>query len=147
MELVGAHPTCLLKKTQISFEEAHHWNAQAEFYSVRIPTQLYACMIFSLEYKIYKRSTSVDLSKGIVVCPLLSFYFFFFFSIFCIFCGLNGSFYLSLICPLGIFCFILFEIFCPLWDLFLTLRETLYILQEVQKIFHTLQEVLNIKKI
>src|ERR1041385_3251854 len=46
-------------------------------------------------------STSVDLSKGIVVCPLLYFYFYFsLFSIFCIFCGLNGSFYLTLICPL-----------------------------------------------
>src|SRR6187399_196903 len=40
-------------------------------------------------------STSVDLSKEIVVCPLLSFYFLFSF-----FCGLNGSFNLSLICPL-----------------------------------------------
>ena len=41
----------------------------------------------------------MDLSKGIVVCPLLSFYFFF--SLFILFfCGLNGSFYLTLICPL-----------------------------------------------
>ena len=38
----------------------------------------------------------MDLSKGIVVCPLLSFYFSF--SLF--FGGLNGSFYLTLICPL-----------------------------------------------
>ena len=35
-------------------------------------------MVFYMKYKIYKRSTSVDLSKGIVVCPLLSFYFLFF---------------------------------------------------------------------
>src|SRR3954471_17327148 len=41
---------------------------------------------------------SVDLSKGIVVCPLLSFYFYF--SLFLLFCGLDGSFYLTLICPL-----------------------------------------------
>src|SRR3954466_15757586 len=46
-------------------------------------------------------STSVDLSKGIVVCPLLYFYFFFsFFYFFYFFGGLNGSFYLTLICPL-----------------------------------------------
>ena len=61
------------------------------------------------------------------------FYFYFF--------GLIGSFYLYLICPLGIFCFVLFWdlLFCPLWDLFLTLGAALYILQEVYKIFHTLQ--------
>ena len=55
----------------------------------------------------------MDLSKGIVVCPLLSFYFLFFsFSLF--FGGLNGSFYLTLICPLWDL------LLCPLWDLFLT---------------------------
>src|SRR4051812_16105785 len=64
-------------------------------------------------------STSVDLSKGIVVYPLLSFYFLF--SIFFVFfCGLKGSFYISLICPLWDL------LICPLWDLFLTLGNTLY---------------------
>ena len=45
---------------------------------------------------------SVDLSKGIVVCSLLSFYFYFSpFSMFLyFFSGLNDSFYLTLICPL-----------------------------------------------
>ena len=37
MELVGVHLTCLLKKTQSSFEKAHHWNIQAKFYSVKVP--------------------------------------------------------------------------------------------------------------
>src|SRR4051812_31044278 len=59
-----------------------------------------------------RRSTSVDLSKGIVVCPLLSFYFFFsFFYFFVFFGGINGSFYLTLICPLWDL------LICPLWDL------------------------------
>src|SRR3954470_5710861 len=49
-------------------------------------------------------STSVDLSKGIVVCPLLSFYFFFsFFYFFVFFGGLNGSFYFSHLSSLGSF--------------------------------------------
>src|ERR1041385_7278438 len=49
-------------------------------------------------------STSVDLSKGIVVCPLLSFYFFFSFLYFFVFFGgLNGSFYFSHLSSLGSF--------------------------------------------
>src|SRR3954468_15948515 len=62
-------------------------------------------------------STSVDLSKGIVVCPLLSFLFSFsLFSIFFYFFGgLNGSFYLTLICPLwDLLNFDLFGIFSSL---------------------------------
>ena len=67
---------------------------------------------------------SVDLSKGIVVCPLLSSYFLF--SHFFLFlCGLNGSFYLTLICPLWDL------LVYTIWDLFLTLGDTLYILQDV----------------
>src|SRR4051812_41046818 len=46
-------------------------------------------------------STSVDLSKGIVVCPLLSFYLFFSFFVF--FGGLNGSFYFSHLSSMGSF--------------------------------------------
>ena len=38
MELVGVHLTRLLTKIYNSFEEAHHWNIQAMFYSVRVPT-------------------------------------------------------------------------------------------------------------
>ena len=44
MELVGVHPSCLLMKTKSSFEEAHHWNIQAKFYSVKSPHS-YAIMI------------------------------------------------------------------------------------------------------
>src|SRR3954469_16983914 len=76
--------------------------------------------------------------KGIVVCPLLSFYFFFSFSLFFfIFCGLNGSFYLTLICPLWdlLICPLWDLLICPLWDLFLTLGAILYILQEGRRSF------------
>src|SRR4051812_36347370 len=57
-------------------------------------------------------STSVDLSKGIVVCPLLSL-FFLFFSFFSFFYFLVASMALSisLICPLWDL------LICPLWDL------------------------------
>src|ERR1041385_4509943 len=50
-------------------------------------------------------SMSVDLSKGIVVCPLLSFYFILFFFYFFLFFlgGLNGSFYFSHLSYLGSF--------------------------------------------
>src|ERR1041385_5193909 len=46
-------------------------------------------------------STSVDLSKGIVVCPLLSFYLFFsFFYFFVFFLVASMALSISLICPL-----------------------------------------------
>src|SRR3954465_12533911 len=45
-------------------------------------------------------STSVDLSKGIVVCPLLSFYFFFSFFLFFYFLVASMALSISLICPL-----------------------------------------------
>ena len=51
-------------------------------------------MIISMEYKIYKRSMSVDLSKGILVCPLLSFYFLF---LFFFVASLDLSIYLSFV--------------------------------------------------
>ena len=121
MELVGVHPTCLLKKTYSSFEKAHHWNIQAKFYSVKVPTQLYACMIISMEYK-YDNGVRVWISQKEQQCAPFSLFISFF-------CGLFGSFYLSLICPLWDL------LFCPLWDLLLTLGATLYIVQEVQKIF------------
>ena len=57
--------------------------------------------------------------------PLLSFFLLLFSLFFIFLCGLNGSFYLTLI-------FLLWDLLvCPLWDLFLTLGETLYILQEI----------------
>ena len=91
----------------------------------------------------------MDLSKGIVVLPpslflfLFSFFFFFLFFL----ASFALSIYLSFVL-FGIFSCVLFWdlLFCPLWDLFLTLRATLYILQEYKEDLHTLQEVLNIKK-
>src|SRR4051812_9267994 len=86
-------------------------------------------------------STSVDLSKGIVVCPLLSSYFFFyFFSIFCIFCVSSMALSISLI--------------CPLWDLLILSSlgyfphfrgNTLYITRSIEDLSH-FTKVLNIKK-
>ena len=83
----------------------------------------------------------MDLSKEIVVCPLLSFYFFFsFFLFFLFFCGLNGSFYLTLI--------------CPLWDLLILSSlgsfphfrgNTLCITISIEDLSH-FTKVLNIKK-
>ena len=91
-------------------------------------------MMISMEYKDEDEVRVWISLKGIVVCPLLSFYFLFFsFFIFCIFGGLNGSFYLNLI--------------CPLWDLLILPSlvsfphfrgNTLYFTR-IQEIFHTLQ--------
>src|SRR3954470_24311213 len=60
-------------------------------------------------------STSVDLSKGIVVCPLLSFYFFFYFFLFSIFWWPQWVFlFNSHLSSLGSFDFFLFGIFSSL---------------------------------
>ena len=61
----------------------------------------------------------MDLSKGIVVLPLLSFYFFLSFM-----ASLALSIYLSFVLFWDLL-FVLFGIFyfCTPWDLFLTLRE------------------------
>src|SRR3954462_1459347 len=87
-------------------------------------------------------STSVDLSKGIVVCPLLSFYFFFSFFSFCFyfFGGLNGSFYLTLICPLW------YLLILSSLGSFPHFRgNTLYITRSIEDLSH-FKKVLNIKK-
>src|SRR3954471_8380765 len=84
-ELVGVHPTCLLKKTWSSFEEAHHWNIQAKFYSVKGP-HIAICTYDDL-YGVQGIEDEVLVwisQKGIVVCPLL-FFSFSLFSIFSIF--------------------------------------------------------------
>ena len=75
------------------------------------------------------------------MCPLLSFYFYFsLFSIFLYFFGgLNGSFYLTLICPLWDL------LMCPLWDLFSLKGNTLFY-KKVKEIFHTLQGTQNHKE-
>ena len=139
MELVGVHPTCLLTKTQSSFEEAHHWNIQAKFFSVGVPTQL--CMNDNLYgVQIYYGVRVWIFQKEQQCCPLLSFYFFFL-SFFYFFVFLQtlwlflfishlsslGSFHVS---SFGIFYFVLFGIFSSL------LRATLYILQESRRSSH-----------
>src|SRR4051812_1639187 len=67
-------------------------------------------------------------------------YLFSLFLYFLYFCGLIGSFYLSLICPLGDL------LIYPIWGSFPYLRATLYISQEYKEDLHTLQEALNIKR-
>src|ERR1041385_7888965 len=64
-------------------------------------------------------STSVDVSKGIVVCPLLSFYFFFSFFLFLYYLVASMALSISLICPLWdlIICPVWDLLICPLWDL------------------------------
>ena len=114
MELVGVHPTCLLTKTQSSFEEAHHWNIQAKFFSVRIPTQL--CMNdmkISMEYKYTMEYECGSFKRNSSVAPFSLFIsFFFLFSIFLYFfvASLALSIYLSFVL-FGIFSCVLF------WDL------------------------------
>src|SRR4051812_48233559 len=87
-------------------------------------------MIISMEYKI-QEGVRVDLSKGVVVLSPSLFFSFFPFSIFLYFIGgLNGSFYLTLI--------------CPLWDLlnlsslgsFPHLRATLYFTRRYRRSSH-----------
>src|ERR1041385_7341118 len=70
-------------------------------------------------------STSVDLSKGIVVCPLLSFYFFFSFFYFLYFLVASMALSISLICPLWdlLICPLWDLLIFQLWDLFLTLGQ------------------------
>ena len=101
-----------------------------------------------MEYKYYKEYECGSFKRNSSVAPSLFFFLsFFLFSIFLYFCGLISSLYLSLICPLWdlLICPLWDLLFFPFCDLFLTLRATLYILQEYRR-SHTLQEVLNIKK-
>src|SRR3954466_5282116 len=98
---------------------------------------------------------SVDLSKEIVVFPLLSFYFFFLLFLFFYFLWPHWLFlFISHMSSLGYFV-------CPLWDILFVLfgifylsslgsfphfkGNTLYFTRSIGD-HHTLQEVLNIKK-
>src|SRR3954464_7627794 len=83
MELVGVHPTRLLKKTKSLFEEARHWNIQAKFYSVKDPhivicmyDVLYGVQRYKMEYECgsLKRNSSVPPSLSL----FLFFCFFYF---------------------------------------------------------------------
>ena len=113
-------------------------------------------MIISMEYKILNEHECGSFKRNSSVAPLSPFNFFSLFSILFLFfvSSLALSIYLSFVLlgsfvlsSLGSFvCPLLGSFICHFWDLFLTLRATLYILQEVYKIFHTLQEVLNIRR-
>ena len=79
-------------------------------------------------------------TQKIVVCPLFFFISFSLFFFFLFFCGLNGSFYLTLI--------------CPLWDLLILSSlgsfphfrgNTLCITRSIEDLSH-FTKVLNIKK-
>src|ERR1041385_9065170 len=85
-------------------------------------------------------STSVNLSKGIVVCPLLSFFFFFSFFSFLYFLVASMALSISLI--------------CPLWDLLILCSlgsfphfrgNTLYITRSIEDLSH-FTRVLNHKE-
>src|SRR3954466_3911041 len=103
----------------------------------------------SMEHKIYKRSTSVDLSKGIVVCPLLSFYFLFLFFLLFHFCvaSLALSIYLSFVL-LGSFVLSSLGSFClsTLGSFSHFRGNTLYFTGSIEDLSH-FTKVLNIKKI
>src|ERR1041385_6340205 len=72
-------------------------------------------MIISMEYKDIKGVLVWISLKDSSVALFFLFISFSLFSLFLYFlCGLNGSFYLTLICPLWDL------LLCPLWDLFLT---------------------------
>ena len=119
----GKHPTCLLKNTQSSFEKAHHWNIQSKFYSVKVPTQLYACMMISMEYKVYKMEYECgSLKRNSCVPPSL---FLFSFSLFLFFYFLWPQ-------QLFIFIshFVLFGIFSSLQG------NTLYITKSIGDLSH-----------
>ena len=83
-KLSGCASNLLAHEDLGNFEEAHCWNMQAKLYNEN--SHIAICMNDNLYGVQGKRwSTSVDLSKGIVVCPLLSFYFFFSYFYFFIF--------------------------------------------------------------
>ena len=114
----GGASNLLAQEDQSSFEEAHHWNIQAKFYSVKDP-HIVICMyddIYGVQgYKMKYECGSLKRNSSVPPSLFFIFYFFYFFG------GLHGSFYLTLI--------------CPLWDLFLTLGAILYILQEYRRSF------------
>src|ERR1041385_5390341 len=97
-------------------------------------------MIISMEYKDIKGVLVWISQKDSSVAPFsLVISFFLFFLFFSIFCGLNGSFYLTLICPLWDL------LLCPLW-IFSSLKGNTLFYKKVKEIFHTLQGARNHKE-
>src|ERR1041385_6679312 len=97
-------------------------------------------MIISMEYKDIKGVLVWISQKDSSVAPFSLFYFFLsFFYFFVFLCGLNGSFYLTLICPLWDL------LLCPLW-IFSSLKGNTLFYKKVKEIFHTLQGTQNHKE-
>src|ERR1041385_3567279 len=97
----------------------------------------------------YKGSTSVDLSKRIVVLPLSLFLFLFsLFSFFCIFLWPQWLFlFNSHFSSLGSFIVSTFGIFyCVHFGIFFSLKGNTLFYKKVKEIFHTLQGTQIIKK-
>src|ERR1043165_7615399 len=96
-------------------------------------------MIISMEYKYYKDYECGSFKRNSSVATFSLFFLFFSFLILFFVASMALSIYLSFVF-FGIFCLSSFGIFflCPLWDIFINLRATLYILQEVRR-SHTLQ--------
>ena len=145
MELVGVHLTCLLKKTQNSFEEAHHWNIQAKFYSVKVPHIAICMMIISKEYKgqkmkyqcgSLKRNSSVPLSLFFILFSLFYFLWPQWLFIFIAHLSSLGSFVFS---SLGSF------VLSSLGSFPHFRGNTLYITRSIEDLSH-FTKVLNIKK-
>ena len=129
----GGASNLLAQEDLSSFEEAHHWNIQAKFYSVK-GRHIAICMYDDL-YGVQgiEDEVLVWISQKEQQCAPSIFFVFSFFYFFYFFGGLNGSFYLTLI--------------CPLWDLLILSSlgsfshfrgNTLYF-TIIQEIFHTLQ--------
>src|ERR1041384_7164771 len=95
-------------KTYSSLEEAHHWNIQAKFYSMKGP-HIVICMYDDL-YGVQ------GIEDEVLVCPFLSFYFFLFlFFPFFLFWWPQWLFlFNSHLSSLGSFDFVLFGIFSSL---------------------------------
>src|ERR1041385_3724809 len=97
-------------------------------------------MIISMEYKDIKGVLVWISQKDSSVAPFSLFIYFSLISIFLYFFGgLNGSFYLTLICLFGIF-------YCVHFGIFSSLKGNTLIYKKVTEIFHTLQGTQNHKK-
>ena len=95
-KLVGVHPTCLLTKTQGTFEEAHHWNIQAKFCNEILPLVYESDNIGDSLCEEHSATLKHKCGKWIVALPLLSFSLIFLFGHFLFFMAFIFFFYSSL---------------------------------------------------
>src|ERR1041385_988951 len=96
-------------------------------------------MIISMEYKDIEGVLVWISQKDSSVAPFSLFIYFSLFLFFYFFGGLNGSFYLTLICPL-------WDLYCVHFGIFSSLKGNTLFYKKVKEIFHTLQGTQNIKK-